>query len=114
MEAKQEKQARKMAELQSHADHLQQENDRLRTRLEGERAKNVRGSGHPPPPAKRNKGKEAIRLEDNDAAVDDDLSFGNSPVPDTLPPKNNVEVKLRKRSPRCSSRSVSGMPRRVR
>ena len=41
MEAKQEEQARQMAELQSRADHLQQENDYLRTRLEGERVENV-------------------------------------------------------------------------
>ena len=36
METKQEEQARQMAELQSRADHLQQENDCLRARLEGE------------------------------------------------------------------------------
>ena len=41
MEAKQEEQARQMAELQSHTDHLQQENNRLRARMEGERIKNV-------------------------------------------------------------------------
>ena len=41
MEVKHEEQARHMAELQSRADHLQQENDRLRTRLEGEQSENV-------------------------------------------------------------------------
>ena len=71
MEAKQEEQARHMAELQSHADHLQQENDHLRTRLEGERAENVRGSGHPGPPAKQNKGKEPIGSEDSNVTTDD-------------------------------------------
>ena len=57
MEAKQEEQARQMVGQQSHADHLQQENDRLRTRLEGERAKNVRGSGHPAPQSNKIKAK---------------------------------------------------------
>ena len=61
MEAKQYEQARQMAELQSYADHLQQENDRLRTRLKGERAENVRGSGYLAPLVKQNKGKEPIR-----------------------------------------------------
>ena len=41
MEAKQEEQAKQMVELQSRADHLQQENDHLRTRLEGERIENA-------------------------------------------------------------------------
>ena len=50
MEMKQEEQARQMAELQSRADHLQQENDRLRARLEEDRGDNSRGSSHPAPP----------------------------------------------------------------
>ena len=112
MEAKKEEQTRQMAGLQSHADHLEQENDRLRTRLEGERAKNVRGSGHLAPLVKQNKGKEPIRSEDSDVAADDELSFDSSSFPDVLPPKNNVEAESRKRPPRRSSRSVSDMPRR--
>ena len=114
METKQEEQARQMAELQSRVDQLQQENNRLRTRLEGEWAGNVRGSNHPAPPVKQNKGKEPIQSEDTDAAANDELSSGSSPLPDTLPPKNNVEAESRKRPPRRSRRSVSGMPRRVR
>ena len=55
MEAKQEEQARKMAELQSRPDHLQQENNRLRTHLEGERAENVRGSSCPAPRSSKTK-----------------------------------------------------------
>ena len=43
MEAKQEEQARQMAELRERADHLQQENDRLRTHLESRRPKNPKG-----------------------------------------------------------------------
>ena len=61
MEAKQEEQARHMVELQSRANHLQQENDRLRTRLEGERSENVRESSRPAPPIKQKKGKEPIQ-----------------------------------------------------
>ena len=111
MEAKQEEQDRQMAELQSRADHLQQENDRLRTHLEDERIENARGSSHPTPPVKQNKGKEPIRSEDNDAAAANELSANSSPLPDLLPPKNNVEAELRKRLPRRSSRSVNSMPR---
>ena len=74
-----------MAEFQSHSDHLQQENDLLRARLEGDRVENARGSSHPAPSVKQNKGKEPIRLDDSDAAADDKLSFGSSPLPDMLP-----------------------------
>ena len=81
-----------MVELQSRADHLQQENDRLRARLEGERIENARGSSHPAPPVKQNKGKEPIRPDDNIAATDDELSYGSSPLPDLPPLKNNVEA----------------------
>ena len=44
MEAKQEEQARQMAELREHANHLQKENARLRTRLETNRAENPQGA----------------------------------------------------------------------
>ena len=113
MEAKQEEQARQMAKLKSRADHLQQENDYQRDRLEGERIENARGSSHPAPLVKQNKGKKPIRPEDSDAAADDELSSGSSPFLDLTPPKNNVKAESRKRTLRCSSRSVSGMPRRV-
>ena len=103
-----------MAELQSRADHLQQENDRLRAPLEEDRVENKRGSSHPAPPVKKNKGKEPIRPDDNDAAADDELSSGSSALLDFPPPKNNVEAESRKRPPRHSSISVSGIPRRVR
>ena len=102
-----------MAELQSHADHLQQENDRLRARLEGTRIKNARGSSHPAPLDKQNKGKEPIRPEDSDATTDDELSSGSSPLPDLTPPMNNAEVESKKRPPSRSSRFVNGMPRRL-
>ena len=69
IEAKQEEQARHMAKLQIRADHLQQENDCLRARLEGERIKNARGSSHPAPLVKQNKGKEPIRPSMVDAQL---------------------------------------------
>ena len=101
-----------MAELQSCADHLQQENNCLRIRLEDEWIENSLGRSHPAPPVKQNKGKEPIWLEGSDAVVDDELSSSSSPLPDLPPPKTNVEAELRKRPPRRFSRSVSGMPRR--
>ena len=60
METKQEEQARHMAELRNSANHLQQENDRMRARLEEDRGENAQGSSHPSPPVKQNKGKEPI------------------------------------------------------
>ena len=41
MEMKQEEQAKQMAELRNRADHLQQENHRLRARLEEDRGENA-------------------------------------------------------------------------
>ena len=114
METKQEEQARQMAELSNHADRLQQENDCLRARLEEDQGENARGSSHPTPPVKQNRRKEPILPGDNDAAADDELSSGSSPLPDLSPPKNNIEPESRKRPPRRSSRSVSSMHRRVR
>ena len=51
---------------------------------------------------------------DSDAVADDELSSGSSLLPNLSPPKNNVEVESRKRPPRRSNHSVSGMHRRVR
>ena len=99
METKQEEQARHMAELQSRANRLQQEKNRLWTRLEGERIENARGNSYLAPPVKQNKGKEHIRPEDSDAIVDDELSSGSSPPLDLPSPKNNVEAESRKRRP---------------
>ena len=93
---------------------MQQENDHLRARLEEDRGENARGISHPAPSVKHNKGKEPILLGDSDVAVDDELSFGSSPLPDLPPSKNNVEAESRKRPPDISNRSVSGMPHRVR
>ena len=111
METKQEEQARQMAELRNLVDHLQQENDHLRARLAEDRGENAQGSSHPIPPVKQNRGKEPILPSDNDAAANDELSSGSSLLPDLLPLKNNVEAESRKRPPRHSNRSVSGMHR---
>ena len=103
-----------MAGLHSRVNHLQQENDHLRARSEEDRGENAQGSSHPVPSVKQNKGKEPILPGDTDVAADDELSSGSSPLPNLPPPKNKVEVESRKRPPRHSSQSVSGMHRRVR
>ena len=98
-----------MAELRSCADHLQQENNILRVRLEKDRGENARGSNHPAPPVKQNRGKEPILPSDSDSTADNELSSGCSPLPDLSPPKNKVEIESRKRPPRRSNCSVSSM-----
>ena len=86
MEAKQEEQARQMAELRKHANRLQQENERLRTRFETNRGENSRWPIHSAPPAKPNKGKEPILMGESDPPADDELSSGSSPLLDRSPP----------------------------
>ena len=103
-----------MVELQNHATRLQQENDLLRTRLEADLAENIRIRTHPAPPIQPSKGKEPILSGDSDLPIDDELSLGSSPLPDMSPPQNNVKAESKKRPPRRSSRSVSGMHRRIR
>ena len=69
----------------------------MRAHLEGEHIKNARGSSHPAPLVKQNKGKEPIRSEDSDATADDELSSDSSLLLDLSPPKNNVEAESRKK-----------------
>ena len=114
IEAKQEEQARQMAELCEHANRLQQENERLRTRLETNQGENSRGPIHPAPPAQPNKGKDPILMGESDPPTDDELSSSSSPLLDRSPPQNNAKAKSKKRPPRRSSRSVSGAPHWVR
>ena len=92
METKQEELARQMAKLHNRVDHLQQENDHLWVHLEEDRGENARGSSHPTPPVKQNKGKEHILPGDSDAVADDELSFGSSSLPDlsTHPPQRTT------------------------
>ena len=113
MEAKQEKHAKQMAELHEHANRLQQENERLRTSLETNRGENSRGTIHSAPPDQPNKGKKPILMGESDPPADDELSSGSSPLLDRSPPQNNAEAKSKKRPPRRSSCSVSGVHRQV-
>ena len=98
MEAKQEKQARKMAELREHANRFQQENERLRTRLDINRGDNSKGIVYPAPPAHPNKGKEPILMGESDPPVDDELSSGSSLLLARLPPQNNLDAESTKKS----------------
>ena len=80
-----------MAKLRNCVDHLQQENDRLRARLEEDRGENTRGSSRLTPSVKQNRCKEPILPGDSDAAANDELSSSSYPLPDISPLKNNVE-----------------------
>ena len=114
MEAKQDKQARKMAELRELEDRLQQENDRLRTRIESSRPENPKGVAQNEPLARANKGKEPVLPDHSDHQADDELSSDSSPLPRRSPPLSNAEAESRKRPPRQSSRAMRGMQRRIR
>ena len=75
-----------MAELREHANHLQQENEHLRTRLEANWRDNSRGPTHPTPPIQQSKGKEPVLPGGSDPSTDDELSSDSSPLPDHHPP----------------------------
>ena len=62
---------------------------------------------------KKNKGKEPIQSEDNDVAADDELSSRSSPLPDALPPKNNVEAESRKREFSRERRQTERTPEHI-
>ena len=114
MEAKQEEQARQMVKLREPTDRLQQENDRLRTRLESSRPGNPQGVAQNEPIARANKGKEPDLPDHSDHHVDDELSLDSSPLPRRSPPLSNAEAESRNRPPRQSSRAMSGARRRMR
>ena len=103
-----------MAELRNRTDHLQQENAGLRASLEEDQGENARESSHLAPPVKQNRGKEPILPGNSDAIAHNELSSGSSLLHDLSPLKNNVEAESRKRPPRLSSHSVSGMHHRAR
>ena len=114
MEARQEEQARLVAELREHANRLQEDNERLRTRLEACQADKSRGPLRPLPPSRPDKGKEATVPDDIDLSTDEELSSDNSPLPWCSPSPNAAEAQSRKRPPRRPNRSISIAQRRVR
>ena len=103
-----------MAELREHVNRLQQENERLRIRLETNQAENLQEAPQHVPPTWTNKGKEPTLLDHSDPPTDDELSSGSSPLLRHSPPRSNAEAESRKRPPRHSSRAISGTHRRTR
>ena len=114
MEAKQEEQARQMAELHEQVNRLREENERLRTRLEAIQAEKSREPPCPLQPSRPSKGKEGVVPNDIDLPEDDELSSDSSPFPRRSPSSNVTEAQSRKRPPRRSSRSISFARCRVR
>ena len=103
-----------MAELREHANNLQQENERLRTRLETNRAENPQGAAQHVPLTQENKGKELALPDHSEHPADDEFSSDSSPLPRRTPPLNNAEAESRKRPHRQSGRAISGARRRMR
>ena len=103
-----------MVELREHANRLQKDNERLRTRLEACQADKSWGPPRPPPPSCHDKGKEVAVLDDINLSADEELSSDSSPLPRRSPSPNAVEAQSRKRPPRRPSRSISTAQRRVR
>ena len=103
-----------MAELIERADRLQQENDRLRTRLKSSKLGNPLGIAQNEPLARANKGKELVLPDHSDHQADDELSSDSSPLPRRSPPLSNAEAESKKRPPRQFSRAMSGTRRRIR
>ena len=120
MEAKQEEQTRHMAELHEQANRLREENERLRTLLEADRAEHSREPPHPFHPPRPfphshpSKGKEVAAPDDIDLPADDELSSSNSSLLRRSPSSNAVEAQSRKRPPHRPSRSISVARRRAR
>ena len=114
MEAKQEEQAWKMAELHEQANRLREENGSLRTRLDADRAEQSREPLRPFPPSRPGKGKEVAAPNDIDLPTDDELSSGSSPLPRRSPSSNAVEAQSRKRPPSRPNRSINVARRQMR
>ena len=113
LEARQEEQARQLAELREQANQMREENERLRTQLEADRAGQSREPPRPFPPARTNIGKEVAAPDNVDLPVDDDLSSGSSPLSHRSPSPSVLEAHSRKRSPRQSNWSISVARRRA-
>ena len=95
-----------MAELRGQTNWLQEENERLRAKLEASRVELSREPPPPFPPSHPGKGKEAA-LPDIDLPADDELSFGSSPLMRRSSSPNAAEAHSRKRPSRRPTRSVS-------
>ena len=114
LEARQEEQARKVAELREQANRLRQENEHLRTQLDASCVGQSRERLPPFPPYRPGKGKEADVPDDIDLPTDDELSSGSSPLLRRSPSPNAAEAHSRKLPPRRSSRFVNVARRRAR
>ena len=106
LEARQEEQARQMAELRGQKNRLREENERLGAQLEASRAELSREPQPPFPSSRPGKGKEAA-LPDIDLPADDELSSVSSLLMRRSPSPNAAEAHSRKRSSRQPTRSVS-------
>ena len=113
MEARQEEQARQVAELREHVNLLWEDNEHLRTRLEACLAEKSLGPPRPLPPSRPDKGKEAVLPDDIDLPADDELSSDSSPLPRLSPSPNAAEAQSRKRPPHQPSRYISTAQRWV-
>ena len=100
--------------MAEHANHLQQENERLRARLETNRVENPQGIAQLVPLTRADKGKRPALPDHSDQPTDDEFSSNSSLLPLRLPPQNNAEAESRKIPPRQSSRAISGARRRMR
>ena len=114
IEARQEEQARQVAELHEQANRLREENERLRTQLEVGQVEQSREPPRPLPPSRPDKGKEVAAPDDVDLPADDELSSDSSPLLRRSPSPNAAEAHSRKRPSRQPSRSISVARRRVR
>ena len=97
MEKNQEEQARQMKELQERAEHLQRENDRLRSQVEKRLEldeRDAQDSGQAKHQVIRDKEKKPIALDNVDTLIDNELSLGNSPNPSPSKSKSKAKIDL--------------------
>ena len=102
------------AKLREHANRLQQENERLRARLETNGVENPQVAAQPIPLTRADKGKGPALPDHSDHPAYDKHSSDSSPLPHRSSPQNNEEAESRKRPPCQSSRAVSVTHRRTR
>ena len=97
-----------MVELREHANHFQQENERLRACLKTNGVENPQGVAQREPLTQADKSKGAALPDHSDHPTDDEFSSDSSPLPRRSSPQNNAEAKSIKRPPRQSSRVING------